>query len=407
MSVINSMLKDLDKRQQSHELENLNVAPVQYQAKPESLSKLPWVLFTIVSALLLCGIVYSWQALSSAQLVSSNSTSSQLSNVAKRDLALATEVQSSESDAHLELAETSLVKASAASMQDTTSISKRARKFETESVRAVTSSDKTFSSIQLAEEPLSAKLKVIASDPVTSSVPVNAATSVITSDTAVEPISLVVSSVVVTPISVKPSSMAVTEVQVSNEQLAQRRYRLAIEAENQGLLSDAIVYYSEVLTLTPVMHQARRKLAALYYGQGRLGSASDILIKGSALFPEEYDYPFLLARVQQASGDIKLAMSSLELIPDESQLAKQKWTMQSSLAQKAGKYPLAEESYRKLLRQDPHLARWWMGLGYALDSQLEYDPAKQAYRQALSADGLSQQAREYIKNRLVQLGESE
>ena len=81
--------------------------------------------------------------------------------------------------------------------------------------------------------------------------------------------------------------------------------------------------------------------------------------------------------------------------------------MQSSLAQKSDNYQLAEESYRKLLRIEAGEARWWMGLGYALDSQQKYDSAKQAYRQALSADGLSKQASEYIENRLVQLGESE
>ncbi|MBE7214443.1 tetratricopeptide repeat protein [Shewanella benthica] len=402
MSVINSMLKDLDKRQQSHDLESLNVAPVQYQAK--SASKLPWILLAIVSVLLLCGIVYSWQALSNSQAGSSNALSSQLSNVAESDITSVTEVKSSESDAQVEQVKAVALGSPSSSMQDDTSVSKLASQVEIESVQAVTSGDSSVSSIKGSQEPLSANLNVVDSDvkPVRTSAAENITKPVIRSDTATES-----TSVVVTPVAPKPSSMAVTEVQVSNEQLALRRYRLATEAENQGLLSDAIVYYSEALALTPVMHKARRKLAALYYGQGRLDSASDILIKGTALFPEEYDYPFLLARVQQASGDIQLAMSSLEQIPDESLLSKQKWTLQSSLAQKSNNYQLAEESYRKLLRIEAGQARWWMGLGYALDSQLEYDSAKQAYRQALSADGLSKQASEYIENRLVQLGESE
>ena len=402
MSVINSMLKDLDKRQQSHDLENLNVAPVQYQAK--SASKLPWILLAIVSVILLCGIAYSWQALSSSQLGSSNALSSQLSNVAESAITSVAEVKISDSDAQVEQAKAVALASPSSSMEDETSVSKLASQVEIKSVQAVTSGDSSVSSIKGSEEPLSANFNVVDSDvkPVRSFAAESITKPAIQSDTAAES-----TSIVVTPVAPKPSSMAVTEVQVSNEQLALRRYRLATEAENQGLLSDAIVYYSEALALTPVMHKARRKLAALYYGQGRLDSASDILIKGTALFPEEYDYPFLLARVQQASGDIQLAMSSLEQIPDESLLAKQKWTMQSSLAQKSDNYQLAEESYRKLLRIEAGQARWWMGLGYALDSQLEYDSAKQAYRQALSADGLSKQASEYIENRLVQLGESE
>lgn len=387
MSVINSMLKDLDKRQQSHDLENLNVAPIQYQGK--SVSKLPWILLAIVSVLLLFGIVYSWQALSNVQQMSSSSPLASLSNLPALEVVLATEVQSSEVDTQVEQSKASLVDIPKASMEDEVVERIASDEVEADLVNTVTSSDSSVPSMKGAEAPKAISLQKTESDiaPVISPTAAHVATSVVKSDTAVESIP-----VVVTSAGSRPSSMAVTEVQISNEQLAQRRYRLATEAENQGLLSDAIVYYSEALALTPVMHKARRQLAALYYGQGRLDSASDILIKGTVLFPEEYDYAFLLARVQQASGDIKLAMSSLELISDESLLAKQKWTMQSSLAQKSDNYPLAEESYRKLLRLEAGQARWWMGLGYALDSQQEYDPAKQAYRHALSADGLSKQA---------------
>lgn len=397
MSVINSMLKDLDKRQQSHDLENLNVAPVQYQAK--SAPKLPWILLAIVSVLLLCGIAYSWQALSNTQRLSSaSSASSPLSNVAG---VTATAVNTREPEVNaLALARPSPSMAEASMAK----VSFSAVKTESAKAQAITSVDGSASSLPVSEQPSSAHLNVVDSDVKRV---ITAAAENITAP-AIEPEPSAESTpVVVTPVAVKPSSMTITEVKLSNEQLALRRYRLATEAENQGLLSDAIVYYSEVLALAPVMHKARRKLAALYYGQGRLDSASDILIKGTALFPEEYDYPFLLARVQQASGDIQSAMSSLEQIPDASQLARQKWTLQSSLAQKSDNYQLAEASYRKLLRLDPEQARWWMGLAYALDSQLEYDSAKQAYIQALSADGLSKQASEYIENRLVQLGESE
>ncbi|MEI6859481.1 MAG: MSHA biogenesis protein MshN [Shewanella sp.] len=438
MSVINSMLKNLDKRQQSHDLEQINVTPVQFQAKP--VSRLPWILLAIISVMLLSGAGYSWQALSNTQPK------------------LAIKVQASEPDTRVETTEDLAVDITSVSMANATSSKVLSDDIETEATLLVTSSVSSTSWLKAENQ------KVVDSDPaVTSSTSSNNIEPVIASDLAVESTPVAIKPVEFTAVestpvatkpveftavestpvaaksvefftaaestpvaaksveftavestpvatksvAAKPSSMTITEVQMSNEQLAQRSYRLAIEAENQGLLNDAIVYHSDTLTLSPNMHEARRRLAALYYGIGRLDSASDILIKATVLFPEEYDYVFLLARVRQASGNIRLAMSSLERIPDESQLAKQKWTLQSSLAQKSNNYILAEESYRKLLRLDDKQAKWWMGLGYALDSLLEYDPAKQAYIQALSADGLSEQAREYIENRLVQLGDSE
>lgn len=47
MSVINTMLKELDKRQQSYSLENMQVEPVQSQVS--IYAKTPWVLLAIVS----------------------------------------------------------------------------------------------------------------------------------------------------------------------------------------------------------------------------------------------------------------------------------------------------------------------------------------------------------------------
>ena len=51
-------------------------------------------------------------------------------------------------------------------------------------------------------------------------------------------------------------------------------------------------------------------------------------------------------------------------------------------------------------------SRWWMGLGYALDSQQKYPQAAQAYRSALSYEGLSTSAMTFIEQRLDQLGEN-
>ncbi|MCT8987998.1 hypothetical protein [Shewanella phaeophyticola] len=45
-------------------------------------------------------------------------------------------------------------------------------------------------------------------------------------------------------------------------------------------------------------------------------------------------------------------------------------------------------------------------MGYALDSQQKYIPAAQAYRSALSYEGLSTSAMDFIENRLAQLGET-
>lgn len=58
MSVINTMLKDLDKRQQSHGLDELPVPPLQYRQAPQS--RLPWLLLALLALLLLAMGYLAW-----------------------------------------------------------------------------------------------------------------------------------------------------------------------------------------------------------------------------------------------------------------------------------------------------------------------------------------------------------
>jgi MSHA biogenesis protein MshN len=201
--------------------------------------------------------------------------------------------------------------------------------------------------------------------------------------------------------------MAITEVKLTPKQLAQKRFTLANEAERDGKLKDAISYYEQTLGFDPSMHEARKQLAALHYGQGQLAKASEVLLQGMLLFPQQLDFALLLARVQQASGQADLALVTLANIPDTHPLARQKWMAQSDLAQKLGQFSLSEQAYRQLLQQEPQQAKWWMGLAYALDSQQQFPQARQAYRTALGHRGLSAQASAFIEQRLTQLGDSQ
>lgn len=201
--------------------------------------------------------------------------------------------------------------------------------------------------------------------------------------------------------------MAITEVKLTPKQLAKKRFTLASEAERDGKLKDAISYYEQTLALEPSMHEARKQLAALHYGQGQLAKASEVLQQGMLLFPQQLDFALLLARVQQAAGQADLALVTLANIPDTHPLARQKWMAQSDLAQKLGQFSVSEQAYRQLLQQEPQQAKWWMGLAYALDSQQQFTQARQAYRTALGHRGLSAQASAFIEQRLTQLGDSQ
>ncbi|WP_428613300.1 tetratricopeptide repeat protein [Shewanella sp.] len=384
MSVINTMLKDLDKRQQSHGLDELPVPPLQYRQAPQS--RLPWLLLLLVSLSLLVLGYFAWarfgalertnlalqqdnQALTQEIAAGNNNPVVGEGALASSGVEPSAHEQPSTSIVNAALGEESQLLAQGEQKQklnDSLTTQQRADALLPAQASLDTRSDNRGETIKASPKHEAE------------------------------------------PNTIKPAgTMAVTEVQLSPEAMAEKRLSQAKLAQEGGNLSQAAGDFTEVLRLNPALHEARQHLAALYYGQGRFDQAESVLAQGLALYPQEFDYALLLARVLADKGDDAGALAALGKIPDQHLLAKQKWVMQSHLAQKSGAYALAEESYRHLVSVEPRQAKWWMGQAYALDSQQKYASAKQAYGQALALPGLSEQASAFVQQRLTQLGDIE
>ncbi|MCL1042796.1 tetratricopeptide repeat protein [Shewanella marisflavi] len=390
MSVINTMLKDLDKRQQSHGLDELPVPPLQYRQAPQS--RLPWLLLLLLSLSLLVLGYFAWARFGALErtnlaLQQDNQALTQEIAAGNNNPVVGEEALASSGVEPSAKEEPSANKEPSA--QEEPSANKEPLAKEESSAHEQPST--SIVNAALGEEPL---------------LPAKASLDT-RSDNRGESIKAGPKHEA-EPNTVKPAgTMAVTEVQLSPEAMAEKRLSQAKLAQEGGNLSQAAGDFTEVLRLNPALHEARQHLAALYYGQGRFDQAESVLAQGLALYPQEFDYALLLARVLADKGDDAGALAALGKIPDQHLLAKQKWVMQSHLAQKSGVYALAEESYRHLVSVEPRQAKWWMGQAYALDSQQKYASAKQAYGQALALPGLSEQASAFVQQRLTQLGDIE
>ncbi|MCE9679784.1 tetratricopeptide repeat protein [Shewanella sp. AS1] len=394
MSVINRMLKDLDKRQSHQGGEDLPVPQVQFH-QPAT-GRLPWILFALALSVLLVGGAFAWYKLSMQQQE-------------HRQLFQNISVDQSEKARVVE--QLALVHAESTENGATEKAPENRPKVLENTVEKEANPAKTKNVAETAAETQDRQLSESAqvnTPPVTHAQVANAqaANAQVTSAQAEQGISPAVAASQPDSKASKPAGMmAIKEVILSPQALAEKRFAAGQAAQNEGNMTQAESDFSEALRLNSQLHQARRHLAALYYGQGMMTQAESVLQQGMTLFPEEYEYSLLLARVYDAVEMKDEALAVLASIPDESELAKQKWSMQSHLAQQQGAFPLAEQSYRQLARIEPDDAKWWMGLAYALDSQHQFSTAKQAYRQALVLDGLSTQALEFIERRLAQLGE--
>ena len=437
MSVINKMLQDLDKRQQGHELSNVAQPQVQYLARRR----------TPFNGLLLCGVsllfggalVYGWQlfmAKPAEATISAQTNGQNESTQTQIEPVQVDKITSRQSPASVDVVEEPL---NVATTQEFTT---KSEELEPSVDDVVLNQPQEFESehdVEQESQRQQDESSALADDLVdTASEPSHSQSNRVTSSvrsaevTAAAPSALMMSerASVAADNELNASNelkvqevkadaganrlmpqeqgqMAITEVKLTPKQLAQKRFTLANEAERDGKLKDAISYYEQTLGFDPSMHEARKQLAALHYGQGQLAKASEVLQQGMLLFPQQLDFALLLARVQQASGQADLALVTLANIPDTHPLARQKWMAQSDLAQKLGQFSLSEQAYRQLLQQEPQQAKWWMGLAYALDSQQQFPQARQAYRTALGHRGLSAQASAFIEQRLTQLGDSQ
>ena len=202
-------------------------------------------------------------------------------------------------------------------------------------------------------------------------------------------------------------TMRVKEVHVSKQQQAQVQFKKAIAAEKELRQEDAASLYLEAIILDPSLHEARKQLVAIYFNQRNSRTAIRLLESGLGMYPNEFEFYVIMARIQSSDNDDRAAIKSLANIPNAGKWTREKWIVQTEIGQKTGQHALVEEAYRALLKLESTQARWWMGLAYALDSQQEYTQAAQAYRSALNYPGLSSTSIDFIEKRLVQLGENQ
>lgn len=373
MSVINQMLKDLDKRQQGHALQQLPQAAAVAQPKSTFRSIL-WLM--LLAATLLMGMGFYWMGLQSQSAVQVGRVAEVAANT-DADKAPITKTEAAEPDV------------TAAQQQ----LLESKGEDEAQTVEPVAS--------ELAASKVNQNSANEVAEPEVSSPPVSQVERA-----QAQAVEQQQPKVAVAEKGIEASgTMAVTEVRLSIAEQADRAIAKARAAESNGKLDEAARFYGDALSLEPARHQARRQLAALRYGQGRVTEAVQVLEAGRGLFPDEHSFSILLGRLWRELGDNPRALAALRNIPDSSTVATDKWLLEADIGRELADHPLAERAYRSLLASGSPRAQWWLGLAYAQDAQGNVAEARDNYRRALSGHELSADARSFVENRLMQLGE--
>jgi Tfp pilus assembly protein PilF len=182
----------------------------------------------------------------------------------------------------------------------------------------------------------------------------------------------------------------------------------AIEARAMDLISrgrstEAMALLAQVLQQAPSAGNARAALAALQAEAGRRDLALQTLLAGSETDPERFaaDAARLLAEL----GDATAALATLERVPAAARNAAHH-ALVAGIAQRGGAHRAAVDAYRLALLDATAPAVWWVGLAISLDALEQRGAALDAFRRAAADTTLPAATRSFVLARVGALSPS-
>lgn len=201
----------------------------------------------------------------------------------------------------------------------------------------------------------------------------------------------------------KPRSLAIEKVQLSPEQQKDLLKNKAQKAEAIGNLTQATELWQQIRQLEPSRSEVYFELSRLAQVQRNDVAAVQILEQALASGIQDPKLSMALAALALKQQDWAKALSYLHYEPDIFNYT-DFYALKAAALQKTSQHPQAVQVFQQLARQQPEQARWWLGMALSYDAMSQSEQALHAYRQvAVNGVGLSAQSLDYVKKRIVAL----
>lgn len=177
---------------------------------------------------------------------------------------------------------------------------------------------------------------------------------------------------------------------------AEEFYRQGLRSYRRGLYQQAQRQLERSLELAPDHAAARNLLARSYMASGQDRQAEQVLEND-----QDEDANRLKAQIYLKQGRDEQAERVLDDVPAAEEPTD--LGVRAALKQRQGRYQESEQLYRRALKSQPGESRWWLGLAIALEASERYQEAIDAYRRALES-GTAGASRRYAESRIQALG---
>jgi MSHA biogenesis protein MshN len=199
------------------------------------------------------------------------------------------------------------------------------------------------------------------------------------------------------------TSMKVSRRQLSADELAEQKLRLVEKALLANDVDKAEKLLEDVVIIKPKDSQTRRKLAALWFSRQANQDALNLLSQGIALNPEDANLRIMKARMYLEQKQLNLALNTLT--PLAGLQNEQYQIMLANTAQAGQKNNIALASYQVLIDMQPNKGKWPLAIAVLYDKNSEFTQAKHFYQTALTKNDLSSASENFIKQRIQVIGQ--
>ena len=189
----------------------------------------------------------------------------------------------------------------------------------------------------------------------------------------------------------------------SSRNRAESEFRRAVSLVNQGRIAEGMDGFRRALEIDPAHEAARQTLVALLLETKRVDEAAASLQEGLALNSGNTGFAMLLARIMVESDDIPAALIVLQRHAAPADRNPDFHAFAAALYQRLDRHKEAIEQYRTALGLAPSAGVWWLGLGISLQAVERRKDALEAFTRAKSAGNLAPDLLAFVDQRLRQL----
>jgi MSHA biogenesis protein MshN len=185
--------------------------------------------------------------------------------------------------------------------------------------------------------------------------------------------------------------------------LADQEFRRGMRLLQEANSTEAERAFRAALAADPAAEPPRQALLGLLLESGRRDEAEALLREGLAVNPDNSKFGMILARMQLDRGAQDEAIATLTSNLPNAQWDPEYLAMAGAVFSRAGRHRDAADMYQAALRMGPNNALWNLGLGVALKSDGRAKEAAAAFQRARDIGTLTPELRAFVEQQLAEL----